>query len=80
MDFGEVVCCCFTLYVEGYLNRKLRFIELSRELLALCQFSVVNAIGNAIALPDKLGTIPMAHNGSNGNRSGKREGGVESRK
>ena len=32
-----------------YLNRKLPFIELPRELLALCRFSVVNAIGNAIA-------------------------------
>ena len=32
----------------GYLNRKLPFmIELPGELLALCQFSVVNAIDNA---------------------------------
>ena len=34
----------------------------------------------AFAWPDKLGTSPMAHHGSNGNRSGKREGKVESRK
>ena len=33
----------------GYLNRKLAFIELPSELLALCRFSVVNAIGNVNA-------------------------------
>ena len=63
----------------GYLNRKLSFVELPWELLPLCRFSVVNAIGNAIAWPDKLGTSPMAYDGSNGNRSGK-QGEVESRK
>ena len=64
----------------GYLNRKLPFIELPWELMAMCRLSVVNAIGNAIAWPDNLGTSPMAHVGSNGNRSGKREGEVESLK
>ena len=42
--------------------------------------TVVNSIGNAIATPDKLGTSPFAHDGSNGNNSGKRKEGVESRK
>ena len=64
----------------GYLNRKLPFIELPWELLALCRFSVVNAIGNTVAWPDKLGTSPMAHVGSNVNRSGRQGGEVESRK
>ena len=49
-------------------------------LLALCRFPVVNAIDNAITWPDKLGTSPMSHDGSNGNRSGKREGGLKSRR
>ena len=30
---------------QGYLNKKLPFVEL----LALCRVSVVNAIGNAVA-------------------------------
>ena len=34
----------------------------------------------AIVWPDKLGTSPMTHDGSNENGSGKREGGVESSK
>ena len=33
----------------GYLNRKLLFIELFLELLALCKVSVVNALVNVIA-------------------------------
>ena len=33
---------------RGYLNRKLPFVELLCELLALYRFSVVNVIGNAI--------------------------------
>ena len=64
----------------SFLIRKLSFIELPWELLALCQFSVVKAIDNAISWPDKLETSLMAHGGSNGNRSEKREGEVESRK
>ena len=47
----------------GYLNRKLQFVELLWDLLAMCRFSVVNVLGNEIALPDKLGTSPMAHDG-----------------
>ena len=60
----------------GYLDRKLPFIEL----LSLCRFSEVNAIGIAIAWPGELGNSPMAHNGSNENCRGKREGGVKSHK
>ena len=41
-------------------------------------FSVVNVMGDVIARPDKLETSQLAHEGSNGNRSGRREGGVES--
>ena len=65
----------------GYLNRKLPFIELPLRLLALCRPILGSERHRyAIAWLDKLGTSPMAHHGSNGNRSGKREGGVESRK
>ena len=35
--------------------------------------SGVNVIGNAVAWPDKIETSPMAHDDSNGNRSGKRD-------
>lgn len=31
-------------------------------------FSVVDALGNAITGPDRLGNNPMAHDGSYGNR------------
>ena len=62
---------------KQYSLIELPFIELPWELLALHLFSVVNAIGNATAWPDKLGTSPMAYDGANGSRSGKREGGVE---
>ena len=48
---------------RGYLNRKLPFVELLWELLALYRFSVVNVIGNAIVWPDKFETSPMAHDG-----------------
>ena len=35
---------------------------------------MVNAIGTQLREPDKFDTSPMAHDGYNGNRSGKREG------
>ena len=71
---GRILICSW-----DYLNKNLPFIELPWELLALCWFSVVNVIGNANAWPDNLGTSPMAHGGSNGNRSEKRKGGIEPR-
>ena len=43
-------------------------------------FSLVNAIGDEIAQPDKIGTSAMAHDGSNVNRNRTQEGEVESRK
>lgn len=45
----------------GYLNRNIRFVELSSELQDMCRFSVANAIHNAIAWYNKLGFSPMAH-------------------
>ena len=58
-------------------NREIPFIKLPWELVALCcgRFSVVNAIGNVIVRPDKLGTSPMAHGGFDGNCSGNHEKG-----
>ena len=63
----------------GYLNRKLPFIELPLRTAGPVPADSHKRHRYAIAWPDKLGTSPMAHDGSNGNRSGKREGGVESR-
>ena len=57
-----------------YLNREHPYIELP----CASDLSGLNAIGNGIALPDKLGTSPMELDGSNGSRTGKRERGVDS--
>ena len=82
---------CMALLVKGpyssvaHINRpmvlpesKASFVELTWELVALSGgFSLVNAIGDEIAQPDKIGTSAMT---SNLNRNRTQEGEVESRK